>query len=73
MRFQYSIKFEVRQDVLVKMPTKTFEMWEKSSRERLGYEMKILEVIDITILKFFSKNRFKIFKEESKKKKKKTS
>lgn len=34
--------------------------------------MKIWEVIDITILKIISKNRFKRFEEESEKKKKKT-
>lgn len=49
LRFQYRIKFEVRQDTLMKMPIKKIEMWKCNSREKLGNEMKIWKVIGIGI------------------------
>lgn len=57
LRFQYCIKFEVRQNILMKTSIRKFEMWEYSSREKLGNEMKIWEVIGIDIKKITSKNR----------------
>ena len=52
LRFQYHVKFEVRQDILMKTSIKKFEMWECSSRENLGNEMKIWEVTGIGIKKY---------------------
>lgn len=65
LRFQYSIKFDVRQAILMKMSIKNFETWECSSRERLGNEVRIWEVIDIGIQKLSLKTDSKISKKES--------
>lgn len=68
LRFQYSIKFDVRQDILMKTSTKNFETWDCSSRDRLGNEMKIWEVIDIGLQKLSLKTDLKISKRDSQKK-----